>query len=869
MKIKLNSSNYTVELKDQTPFIQGTDDIRNIIELYCEPNFVTDAVISYVYQNGRSSIAMPNNTKTLTTLESANYELILFRLPNIATANSGQLMASIVVTTADGKHKFNITNSVLKASDFETFEKALEGTAAEVRASISAMSESISEVEDDLTAYKLAQLAALNLKADKSTTYTKTETNALLDGKVDKITPEQPITSDSVDDTSSTNHKFVSTDEKTQITTNKNDIEDINEDIDEINDKIPEQASSSNQLADKDFVNSSIATATATFRGTYNLVSDLQLDLTVTHAQVVISLNSNILIKNENDYVYVQVPTDESTPTQIAQVDRYKYGTDSFEYEYTLNNSGFTSEQWAALNSGATVTNIGKIATNESAINGIKNGTSINSFGAAETEFSHKVDKEYASTYVNNILENSINGVKGQSSFDSTLPEGHTDLLAEYILKGIAQFSSSGKKDNDVYKTILSLTPQGASLVETKDNVTQKSLNLWDLLNKVDKSYIGYVELDNSQNISSQETYDNVVAQVSKKYCVWVVPSSREIFYKVHTNSSGNEYSFATFGGTDKIIGFNVYTAASMLSFHSWTDRTLETTNNKVTSISSSSTDSQYPSAKCVYDELEDKVTKNEAITGATKTKITYDSKGLVTGGADLEASDIPSLDAAKITSGTFADERIASAATWNGKEDPINKVTSISSSSTDTEYPSAKAVHTAINTAIENLPKSVIFKGSLGVTGTITTLPSASSSNEGYEYKVITAGTYQSIVCKVGDLLISNGSTWILIPSGDEPSGTVTSVNAEGASGSHISVSGGAITESGTFVIDVDSGYSIPTTEKQSEWDNKQDAINNVSSTTTITPTTVSLTLYYTDNTSETITVMTGASASTTTTIS
>ena len=155
MKIKLNSSNYTVELKDQTPFIQGTDDIRNIIELYCEPNFVTDAVISYVYQNGRSSIAMPNNTKTLTTFEGANYELILFRLPNIATANSGQLMASIVVTTADGKHKFNITNSVLKASDFETFEEALEGTAAEVRASISAMSESISEVENDLTAFKL------------------------------------------------------------------------------------------------------------------------------------------------------------------------------------------------------------------------------------------------------------------------------------------------------------------------------------------------------------------------------------------------------------------------------------------------------------------------------------------------------------------------------------------------------------------------------------------------------------------------------------------------------------------------------------------------------------------------------------------
>ena len=36
---------------------------------------------------------------------------------------------------------------------------------------------------------------------------------------------------------------------------------------------IPAQASANNQLADKAFVNSSIATATATYRGNYNLVS--------------------------------------------------------------------------------------------------------------------------------------------------------------------------------------------------------------------------------------------------------------------------------------------------------------------------------------------------------------------------------------------------------------------------------------------------------------------------------------------------------------------------------------------------------------------------------------------------------------------
>ena len=135
---------------------------------------------------------------------------------------------------------------------------------------------------------------------------------------------------------------------------------------------------------------------------------------------------------------------------------------------------------------------------------------------------------------------------------------------------------------------------------------------------------------------------------------------------------------------------------------------------------------------------------------------------------------------------------------------------------STDNQIPTAKAVFTAI----DNLPEPMIFKGSLGTGGTITTLPSASASNEGFVYKVIEAGTYQSLVCKVGDTVISNGSEWVLIPSGDEPSGTVTSVAMTVPTG--LAVSGSPITTSGTLAVTFASGYSIPTTTKQSEWDGK-----------------------------------------------
>ena len=54
-----------------------------------------------------------------------------------------------------------------------------------------------------------------------------------------------------------------------------------------------------------------------------------------------------------------------------------------------------------------------------------------------------------------------------------------------------------------------------------------------------------------------------------------------------------------------------------------------------------------------------DAVAANAAITGGTHPVITYDAKGLVTGGRALAADDVPSLDAAKIGSGTMAVARL------------------------------------------------------------------------------------------------------------------------------------------------------------------------------------------------------------------
>lgn len=124
-----------------------------------------------------------------------------------------------------------------------------------------------------------------------------------------------------------------------QITTNQNNIADIKS-------LIPLQASTSNQLADKNFVNSSIATNTAYFIGTFNSVAELEAySGTLTN----------------NDYAFVAT-TDSAGNTLY---DRYKYNADTQQwiFEYELNNSSFTAQQWASINSGITSGDVTLIGT--------------------------------------------------------------------------------------------------------------------------------------------------------------------------------------------------------------------------------------------------------------------------------------------------------------------------------------------------------------------------------------------------------------------------------------------------------------------------------------------------------------------------
>lgn len=129
------------------------------------------------------------------------------------------------------------------------------------------------------------------------------------------------------------------------------------QDVDNIKKVIPNQASETNQLADKDFVNSSIETATATFRGTYKDLDTLKQ-----------------ILADKNDYAFYDY-TDELGNRVF---DRYKHNGIDWLYEYSLNNSSFTDAQWKAINSGATVELINKILANEEHIEDLQGYVSQN-----------------------------------------------------------------------------------------------------------------------------------------------------------------------------------------------------------------------------------------------------------------------------------------------------------------------------------------------------------------------------------------------------------------------------------------------------------------------------------------------------------
>lgn len=141
-------------------------------------------------------------------------------------------------------------------------------------------------------------------------------------------------------------------------------------DIDNIEEKIPSQASSSNQLADKDFVNSSI-NAFAAFYITKNAQGDPFATKAELNNATVFYSGGAIRTPTTNDYCIVLADESKQSSTGVDPTTRYSYQGNQWEFQYKINDTPLTAAQLATLNSGMT-------SADKTKLDGIQAGAEVN-----------------------------------------------------------------------------------------------------------------------------------------------------------------------------------------------------------------------------------------------------------------------------------------------------------------------------------------------------------------------------------------------------------------------------------------------------------------------------------------------------------
>jgi hypothetical protein len=213
----------------------------------------------------------------------------------------------------------------------------------------------------------------------------------------------------------------------------------------------------------------------------------------------------------------------------------------------------------------------------------------------------------------------------------------------------------------------------------------------------------------------------------------------------------------------------------------------------------------------------------SNAATAGTYTKVTIDAQGHATAGTTLSASDIPSLDTSKITTGTFATAMLAD----NGVT--AAKMADYATAQIGSSLPTADFIGQFFLNPLERTvymwdgnvwqpvgitAGTVIFAGTYDANtnqiASVTNdgaalglsignpLPAASANNQNYFVIVSNAGTGTSPAPAVAllppDLILSTGTSWVRIESSDAyiaqvatqvsftPAGLISSSNVQAA---------------------------------------------------------------------------------------
>ena len=386
---------------------------------------------------------------------------------------------------------------------------------------------------------------------------------------------------------------------------------------------IPSAATASNKLADKEFVNSSVATNTAYFIGTFNSVAELEAySGTLTN----------------NDYAFV-ISTDTAGNTIY---NRYKYNGTTWLFEYALNNSSFTSDQWAAVNSGITTTAVAQIAANKSNIEanasaiGDLQTNSQTTANMVTTITSASTDATYPSAKaVYNAVNANTTAIAANTSAIAANTSAIGSIQADYqttanMVTTINNSSTNTKYPsakavyNAVNVNTTAILALGSTVADNTsaigENTTAIAANTSSIL------ALGSTVADNTSSILalSSTVASNTTAITANTSAIatnTTAITANTTAIAANTNSilalgstvaantsaiaantsaiAANTTNIATNTTAISALGSTV---ASNTSAIGSIQADYQTTANLITTISSLSTDTTYPSAKCVYD---------------------------------------------------------------------------------------------------------------------------------------------------------------------------------------------------------------------------------------------------------------------------
>ena len=411
---------------------------------------------------------------------------------------------------------------------------------------------------------------------------------------------------------------------------------------------------------------------------------------------------ASTFVPNKGEVCFVEIPTGDATattaPTVLFKVgdgtttwgalkwgsalaaDVYAWAKAANKPSYTASEVGVNETAFPGLKKTGTITGI--------KMNGASKGTSgVVDLGTVITDVSDKQDKAVsitgiAAATVNEALKELSDRVNGKyskptngipktdldSSVQASLGKADTALqshqsvvLATGTNNGTLKITVGGTTtDNVAVRGLKSAAYTESSAYATAaqgtkaDNALPKAdFNSFKTTNSAAIADAKKAGTDAAASLNSYKTANDakVSANASAISALQEAMKSGVTFKgKLDTLPAASSYS----NGDLIIVGTKEYICLVSGSTKSWVEL-----GDEGTHLTKSTADGYY-------------VAKNAAITAGTGTKISYDSKGLVTGSSSLAASDIPNLDAAKITSGTLPDARIASAGTWNDKQDKI-----------------------------------------------------------------------------------------------------------------------------------------------------------------------------------------------------